>query len=299
MEVVETAIMNMLTEYPVLVETYNKIDNVVAPAVFDSLDKMGFAMEPISDLTKDLPFVASPTPLLLCLTGYMTIVFLGLVVRSIAPAKSKVDSVPLRALVLVHNIFLVLLSLYMCLKVLYEAYLNKYTFWGNAYNPKETEMAKVIWIFYVSKVYEFMDTFIMLLKGNVKQVSVLHVYHHGSISFIWWMITYHAPGGDAYFSAALNSWVHVCMYCYYFLAASLPTASRPKYLWWGRYLTQMQMFQFFMNLLQAAYCWQFSPYPVFMSKVLLLYMITLLFLFGNFYYMKHVVGKKVKKGKTA
>jgi hypothetical protein len=25
---------------------------------------------------------------------------------------------------------------------------------------------------------------------------VLHVYHHGSISFIWWMITYHAPGGD-------------------------------------------------------------------------------------------------------
>jgi elongation of very long chain fatty acids protein 4 len=38
-------------------------------------------------------------------------------------------------------------------------------------------------------------------------VSVLHVYHHATISFIWWMITYTAPGGDAYFSAALNSFV--------------------------------------------------------------------------------------------
>ena len=37
---------------------------------------------------------------------------------------------------------------------------------------------------------------IMLLKGNVKQVSFLHVYHHVSISCIWWAIAYAAPGGD-------------------------------------------------------------------------------------------------------
>lgn len=46
----------------------------------------------------------------------------------------------------------------------------------------------------------------------LEQVSVLHVYHHATISFIWWMITYTAPGGDAYFSAALNSFV-VCASC--------------------------------------------------------------------------------------
>jgi elongation of very long chain fatty acids protein 4 len=73
----------------------------------------------------------------------------------------------------------------------------------------------------------------------------------------------------AYFSAALNSWVHVCMYMYYLIASLLPKdeKTRKKYLWWGKYLTQMQMCQFFLNLLQAAYCWQFSPYPKFMSKV--------------------------------
>ena len=50
---------------------------------------------------------------------------------------------------------------------------------------------------------------------------MLHVYHHASISFIWWMITHTAPGGDAYFSAALNSFVHVLMYTYYLLAILL------------------------------------------------------------------------------
>lgn len=60
------------------------------------------------------------------------------------------------------------------------------------------------------------------------QVSFLHVYHHASISLIWWMITYSAPGGDAYFSAALNSFVHVLMYCYYFTAAALSANPEKK-----------------------------------------------------------------------
>lgn len=49
-------------------------------------------------------------------------------------------------------------------------------------------------------------------------MSLLHVYHHASISVIWWTITHTAPGGDAYFSAALNAFVHVIMYTYYLLA---------------------------------------------------------------------------------
>ena len=31
----------------------------------------------------------------------------------------------------------------------------------------------------------FFLQFIMLLKGKWQQISVLHVYHHASISFIW------------------------------------------------------------------------------------------------------------------
>ena len=44
-----------------------------------------------------------------------------------------------------------------------------YKLWGVPYNAAEKDMASLIYIFYVSKIYEFMDTFIMLLKGNVQQ----------------------------------------------------------------------------------------------------------------------------------
>lgn len=93
----------------------------------------------------------------------------------------------------------------------------------------------------------------MLAKGNLQQVSLLHVYHHASISCIWWLITYSAPGGDAYFSAALNSLVHVVMYAYYLLAILLgrDARARARYLFWGKYLTQFQMAQFVANLVQV------------------------------------------------
>lgn len=171
--------------------------------------------------------------------------------------------------------------------------------WGNEYDASHTALARLIYVFYVSKIYEFMDTFIMLLKGNLqqarglaevptlsfsilipfpppppRQVSLLHVYHHASISCIWWVIAYVAPGGDAYFSAALNSLVHVLMYTYYLMAILIGRdakarrsgaraatrlscarrrrqAARDKYLFWGKYLTMFQMAQFVANLVQV------------------------------------------------
>ena len=63
--------------------------------------------------------------------------------------------------------------------------------------------------------------------------------------------------------------------------------ARKKYLWWGRYLTQMQMLQFVLNMVQAAYCLTFdSPYPRFLTTLLLYYMMTLLALFAQFYLRK-------------
>ena len=46
------------------------------------------------------------------------------------------------------------------------------------------------------------------------------------------------PGGDCYFGALVNSWIHVMMYSYYTL--SLLKIRCP----WKRYLTQAQLLQF-------------------------------------------------------
>lgn len=87
---------------------------------------------------------------------------------------------------------------------------------------------------------------IMALKGNFHQITFLHVYHHSSIFFVWWIIVRFAPGGDgvlllllvavrpslnvvvgcicfsAYFSAQLNSFIHVVMYSYYMWSTFAP-----------------------------------------------------------------------------
>ncbi len=53
--------------------------------------------------------------------------------------------------------------------VVYYAWEGGYSVWGNAFKLSERGMASMIYIFFVSKIYEFMDTFIMLLKGNLQQ----------------------------------------------------------------------------------------------------------------------------------
>jgi len=42
-----------------------------------------------------------------------------------------------------------------------------------------------LWIHYCDKYLEFLDTFFMLVRGNFKQVSFLHMYHHATIVFAW------------------------------------------------------------------------------------------------------------------
>jgi len=250
--------------------------------------------------TRGLPFVDSPAPIVVAVAIYLTIVVGGLLwinANNLKPREK--EPVPLQALVLVHNLFCFALSLYMCVGIVREAIIHKYTFWGNPYNPKEKEMALLLYLFYMSKYVEFMDTIIMIMKRNTRQITFLHVYHHSSISLIWWAIAHHAPGGEAYFSAALNSGVHVFMYAYYFLSAILRNNPkvRAKYLFWGKYLTQLQMFQFMLNLMQAHYDLKHQRGPQFLITILFYYMISLLMLFGNFYVQKYIMSpSKSKKG---
>jgi elongation of very long chain fatty acids protein 4 len=69
-------------------------------------------------------------------------------------------------------------------------------------------------------------------------VSFLHIYHHTTIAWAWWIALRYSPGGDIYFGALLNSAIHVLMYSYYALA--LMKVRCP----WKRYLTQAQLLQF-------------------------------------------------------
>ncbi|KAH7294293.1 hypothetical protein KP509_28G064500 [Ceratopteris richardii] len=277
---------------------YHAVDEAISRGFFRFLQYAGVQLSETGS-TKGLPMVDSPTPVLLAIITYIMCVIFGLRYIKNANLKPRYqEPFLLKVFVILHNLFCFCLSLYMCLSISLRAFRLNYSLWGNAYDPHDTVMAFYIYVFYMSKYPEFLDTIIMLLKHNVRQVSVLHVYHHVSIAFIWWMIAHHAPGGDAYFSAAMNSGVHVFMYLYYLFSALLRNneKARRKYLFWGIYLTQLQMLQFFFNMIQAFYCMKFKPlYPQFLCKILFYYMISLLVLFSNFYLKKYVSGVKGKE----
>lgn len=66
------------------------------------------------------------------------------------------------------------------------------------------------WIFYLSKFYEVLDTFIILAKG--KQSSTLQTYHHaGAMMCMWAGIRYMAA--PIWMFAFVNSFIHAMMVC--------------------------------------------------------------------------------------
>nr|XP_030726323.1 elongation of very long chain fatty acids protein 5 isoform X2 [Globicephala melas] len=145
----------------------------------------------------------------------------------------------------------------------------------------DMKIIRVLWWYYFSKLIEFMDTFFFILRKNYHQVTVLHVYHHASMLNIWWFVMNWVPCGHSYFGATLNSFIHVLMYSYYGLS-SVPSM-RP-YLWWKKYITQGQLVQFVLTILQTS-CGVIWPcaFPLGWLYFQIGYMISLIALFTNFY----------------
>jgi len=62
---------------------------------------------------------------------------------------------------------------------------------------------------------------------------------------VWWFNVRYYPGGEAWPSAWLNSFVHVWMYSYYFLS------TLGYNVWWKKYITQLQISQLFLFVVQG------------------------------------------------
>jgi len=143
----------------------------------------------------------------------------------------------LRESMILYNAFQVLVNGWMVYRFIDSLLYRGHPFIGD-YQNASSGATYAVWIHYCDKYLEFLDTYFMVLRGKMEQVSFLHLYHHISIAFAWWYALSNCPGGDSYFGALLNSWIHVMMYSYYTL--SLLKISCP----WKKYLTLSQLVQF-------------------------------------------------------
>eukprot|EP01041_Mallomonas_annulata_P002021 gene2021-3930_t len=147
-----------------------------------------------------------------------------------------------------YNISQVMLCSYMCIEAGVRAYSENYTLIPcNKFNHSNPPIAFILYIFYLSKILDFFDTFFIIAEKKWKQLSFLHVYHHTTIFLFYWLNVNVGYDGDVYLTIVLNGLIHTVMYTYYFV--SLHT----KDIWWKSALTMSQMIQFgFMNA-QAAW----------------------------------------------
>lgn len=155
-----------------------------------------------------------------------------------------------RVIRVVHNAALVVFSLLLGCAILYEAFFV--LGYGIFCNPlvegaKGSRLAMLVWLFYASKIVELGDTFIMVVRGKLGQVTALHVYHHSSVLIAWWVASKFCPGGDVYIPALINSFGHVLMYTYYLLNTLGVDC------WWKKHITQLQLIQFVFFMIHALY----------------------------------------------
>uniref|UniRef100_T1IZZ6 Elongation of very long chain fatty acids protein n=1 Tax=Strigamia maritima TaxID=126957 RepID=T1IZZ6_STRMM len=176
-----------------------------------------------------------------------------------------------------------------------------------------------LWWYWFSKLIEFTDTLFFILRKKDRQLTFLHIYHHSTMFFFWWIGVKWVPGGAflkrsilyfyytnfkrhlntslilciykfaAFVGAGLNSVVHVLMYSYYCLSALGPSVQ--KYLWWKKYLTMIQLAQFTIALVLGINGMRINcDFPKWMQYVLVTYMLSFIVLFGNFY--RHAYKKR-------
>jgi len=231
--------------------------------------------------TSELPFMELQEVFFICL-AYILIILLEKNLKLLPKMELKI-------LRIVHNLILTALSLYMCVEMLYQASMTSW--YGPIFRgEKGLGMAKVLWLYYISKILEFGDTAIMLFRHSYPQISFLHVYHHVTVLVMWWFNVKYYPGGEAYPSAWLNSFVHFWMYGYYFLS------TLGFSVWWKKYITQLQISQLGLFVLQGvSLLFTGAKEFRFIGLINGAYAATLLFLFLNFYkesYKKESKGQK-------
>ncbi|PYH78474.1 hypothetical protein BO82DRAFT_357384 [Aspergillus uvarum CBS 121591] len=110
------------------------------------------------------------------------------------------------------------------------------------YEPYASRLKLISWLFYLSKLYEPLDTVIILAKG--RQASTLHIYHHAGVIF-WGCVGVRFIASATIIAILFNSAVHTVMYTYY----SMTALRVPVLLSTKASLTLLQIMQFFVGSL--------------------------------------------------
>lgn len=167
------------------------------------------------------------------------------------PQKLRINQYILYYFAFIHNTGLIVFSAWTFLSI--TAIIFKYGIViESGFYFKIPEFDNVMFLFYLSKYYEFFDTFILYLLG--RQPIFLQKYHHiGAV--ICWHLTYINKVDCIWIPSLANSFIHIIMYSYYL--GSLLKIKRIRFI--RQYLTTAQLIQLIGTMWASNY---YYAYPV-------------------------------------
>lgn len=216
----------------------------------------------------------------------------------------KRDSFIFKSLIFIHNVLLAGFSLWVAVAtwpILVTNILKTNGFQHlhcskQIWNDSKSGIATWAVIFYVSKFYEFIDTWVLVLKNsdNKHAPSFLQKFHHFGIALTMYcgVIT---ESNWLIWILVLNSSIHTMMYTYYALATlgyRSPLAS---------ILTNLQMLQFITGIVMASCiffyqdCESATPASKASLVAIQLYAVCLIYLFNEMAKKKYAKKKNNQK----
>lgn len=177
---------------------------------------------------------------------------------------------------LIHNAALCSFSFYTCSVLLNEVSKSGIVTESAFYMSQPTIKTAIFW-FYLSKYYEYVDTFILYAKG-VNPIFLQKYHHIGAV--ICWHLCYVYDVDGIILGTVLNSAVHTVMYFYYF-ASILKLPVR----WIRPYITGGQIVQLLAGIIinVVVYYPPVDTWPRYSCILIFsVYVAGLLYLFGSF-----------------
>jgi len=199
------------------------------------------------------------------------------------PKNFRINPTLLHVLSVVHNAFLVAFSAWTFVSLAQVLYTDGIVFQSNYYF-KNPQFETAIYYFYISKYYEFFDTFLLYLKG--KSPIFLQKYHHiGAV--ICWHLTYVYKVDVIWIPSIANALVHTIMYSYYL--GCLLKMNQVRFI--KQYITSLQLAQL---IIPNAFCLYLYAPPVesvFNYGIIIFfdaYVFVLILLFLRFFYLNYI-----------
>ena len=224
------------------------------------------------DIIPDLSLHTTP---LLAITAYL-----------LYPKQLRINNTLLYWLSVIHNGCLVAFSAWTFVSLSQILYTDGVVFQSNYYFQNQW-FDTVIYLFYLSKYYEFFDTFLLYLNG--KTPIFLQKYHHiGAV--ICWHLMYVYKVDCIWIPSIVNSFVHMIMYSYYL--GCLLKINQVRFI--KKYITSLQLVQLFIPNFICLYFYAppiESTFNYNLIKIFVGYVSVLVILFARFFYTNYIKDK--------